>query len=613
MTVSSADDSTQPDEPTLAQASPVAGKTPARRRRRGLALGVGGGLVALLGVGYLAAHAMASDTVPRHASVNGVPIGGLGLQEAVDTLTASLGPTDSAVITVTGEPGQSASITPTDAGLGVDYAQTVRQAGAGGSWDPRVLVKVITGGGETAPVITTDPDRLQAAVEAVAPAFSRDPVDAQLGIEGAEVRHVAMVTGTRLQAEATAQAVGEAFRDAAQRPIDGPREPYRVAAELEVIEPTITDAKVDPVLEQLTLALQPVGITSSQGTSELSPARLAEVTTVTVADGAVSMAVDTARLYEVATEAIDPHTVTRPRNATVVMEGGRPVVVGAAAGQTISPEAFAAGVRSVLAKQAPREVSLEITEVAATFTTAQAEALGIKEVVGEFTTYFPASSYHNTNLGLAAAGINNELVKPGEVFSLAKATGPRNASTGYVEGGVLVGDHIEYIVGGGVSQSATTTYNAAFFAGMTDVEHHPHTQYFSQYPPGREATVYEGVLDLKFRNDTPYGVLMEAYIVPSGPDRGSITVRVWSTKHFDSVTASEPSLYNYTDGREQVSTRPGCIAQNPSRGFDVSFQRILVLNGQTTTEDYFWRYSPIDKITCQQPDPPAQEPDANAG
>ena len=112
--------------------------------------------------------------------------------------------------------------------------------------------------------------------------------------------------------------------------------------------------------------------------------------------------------------------------------------------------------------------------------------------------------------------------------------------------------------------------------------------------------MYEGVLDLKFRNDTPYGVLLQAYIVPSSPGaQGSITVRVWSTRYFDSVQATDPVMSNYTTGSEQVSARAGCVPQSPSQGFDVSFQRILTLNGQSTTEDYFWRYSPVDRITCR--------------
>ena len=91
----------------------------------------------------------------------------------------------------------------------------------------------------------------------------------------------------------------------------------------------------------------------------------------------------------------------------------------------------------------------------------------------------------------------------GETFSLNGATEPRNESNGYVEAGIISEGHASRGVGGGVSQVATTLYNAAYFAGMTDVTHKPHSFYISRYPPGREATVFEGAIDMKFRNDAP--------------------------------------------------------------------------------------------------------------
>ena len=72
-------------------------------------------------------------------------------------------------------------------------------------------------------------------------------------------------------------------------------------------------------------------------------------------------------------------------------------------------------------------------------------------------------------------------------------------------------------LGGGVSQSATTTFNAAFFAGLKDVEHRPHGLYINRYPAGREATVFWPDLDLRFKNDTEYGVLVQARMVKATP------------------------------------------------------------------------------------------------
>ena len=50
-------------------------------------------------------------------------------------------------------------------------------------------------------------------------------------------------------------------------------------------------------------------------------------------------------------------------------------------------------------------------------------------------------------------------------------------------------------------------FNAAYFSGMKILEHHPHSFWISRYPPGREATVSWPEPDLKWQNNTPYGVL----------------------------------------------------------------------------------------------------------
>ena len=66
-------------------------------------------------------------------------------------------------------------------------------------------------------------------------------------------------------------------------------------------------------------------------------------------------------------------------------------------------------------------------------TTEAAQALGVKEVIGEFTTNYPHAAYRNTNIGLAAKTTNGTLIKPGETFSLNKILGERTAAKGYVD------------------------------------------------------------------------------------------------------------------------------------------------------------------------------------
>ena len=62
--------------------------------------------------------------------------------------------------------------------------------------------------------------------------------------------------------------------------------------------------------------------------------------------------------------------------------------------------------------------------------------------------------------------------------------GPRTSRTASSTAGAIHnGEHVEE-VGGGVSQFATTMFNAAFFAGLDFPEYQAHCEYFYRYPSG---------------------------------------------------------------------------------------------------------------------------------
>ena len=92
--------------------------------------------------------------------------------------------------------------------------------------------------------------------------------------------------------------------------------------------------------------------------------------------------------------------------------------------------------------------------------------LGIPEEVSEFTTYYPHADYRNVNIGRAAELIDGTVLEPGETFSLNDTVGERTRANGFTEGFVISDGVFAEELGGGVCQVATTTFNAAFFAGL---------------------------------------------------------------------------------------------------------------------------------------------------
>ena len=133
---------------------------------------------------------------------------------------------------------------------------------------------------------------------------------------------------------------------------------------------------------------------------------------------------------------------------------------------------------------------------------------GRHQVVGEFTTKHPAGQPRVTNIHRISDETRGVLIAPGDTFSVNDFVGRRTAEKGYVLAPVIEnGEHVEDI-GGGVSQYATTLFNAAFFGGLDIPAYKAHSEYISRYPYGREATVAYPSVDLKVRNNTPYGVVI---------------------------------------------------------------------------------------------------------
>ena len=82
---------------------------------------------------------------------------------------------------------------------------------------------------------------------------------------------------------------------------------------------------------------------------------------------------------------------------------------------------------------------------------------------------------------------------------------------GYKMAGVYNNGKVEQGMAGGVCQVTTTLYNAAIMAELEIVERHPHSMTVGYVPLGRDAAVAGTYKDLKFRNNTEYPIMIEAY------------------------------------------------------------------------------------------------------
>lgn len=562
-----------------------------RPRRRAVLMG--GGVVAVLAGLYGVGYAMTGDTLPRNATVQGVAIGGMTVDAAVAKLETDLATSAVASLTIHAG-GESVTRTPAELGLSVDYRASVLQAGGVKSWDPRRIWAQVTGGGAHDAVVNQDVARTTEEIKVLAGLADREASNAVIVLDGTKASVKESVDGIKVDVDAATATVKDRYLDAT-----------RIDADATVTAPDITtDEAREAVTTVVTPALSaPVKLTVSGKKLDITPAMIAAALTFETKDSKVAVSLDGAVLNDQLRPAMAKLGFNTPKDASFTFVNGRPKVVPSQPGIGIEPTKLVETVSAAMVKTSDRSGEATVVQQEASFTTAQAEAMGIKEVTGEFTTYFPATAYRITNIGKSAGLVNGVFLKPGDVFSMNKVLGPRTLARGWAAGGAIDGGKVVERMGGGISQTTTTTFNAIFFAGLEDIYHKPHSLYFSRYPMGREATLDWVSVDMKFRNNTKYGVLMQAYTNnPPVGGKGSITVKVWSTKVYD-VKASAPVRSNIRQPGPTIQDNSAvCTPQSAMSGFTVTYNRLFYQNGKLVkTEPFKWTCNSLQPRVCTNP------------
>jgi vancomycin resistance protein YoaR len=286
-----------------------------------------------------------------------------------------------------------------------------------------------------------------------------------------------------------------------------------------------------------------------------------------------------------------------PRNARFVLNrAGKARIIGSRDGRGVDvAKVIATWRRDPAAKIVP--ISIGVRRPA--LTSEEAQALGVKEVVGEFFTPYDGGA-RVSNIRRAAAILDQYIIPAGGTFSLNKALGERTEERGFVEAPMIgEGGVLKDAVGGGVSQVATTTFNAAFFAGLKLVTHTPHSFWIPRYPKGREATVSWGGPELIFKNNWKAPVVILTHTTESG-----ITVQMLSDPLGRRVEATEGEPYSFTKA-EIIRLCDPALAPGEAKfdqlkgedGFHIKYGRKVFRDGKKISDQsWHWRYRPEDGI-----------------
>lgn len=119
------------------------------------------------------------------------------------------------------------------------------------------------------------------------------------------------------------------------------------------------------------------------------------------------------------------------------------------------------------------------------------------------------------NLKLVSKTMDRIIIEPNEVFSFWVLAKDAEKHEKYKDGLTLVNDKTIAQKGGGLCQLSNLLFWLFLHSPLTIIERHPHSTETiprqGEIPPGVDATISEGWLDLKVRNDTSssYQIVLE--------------------------------------------------------------------------------------------------------
>ncbi len=509
-------------------------------------------------------EARTSSVIHTGVKVAGEDLSGLTLGEAVVRLNQKLDyPTQGRITLTDGE--TSWQFQPANLGYTYDILSSANQAfsvGRTGSLSANLAeqIRAAREGVEIYPAVVYDQRQAFAVLQEISRQVNKPVQEAAIRIDGAEVNVSAGQIGRQVDIAATLRSL-EAYLITLQ---DG-----SVPLVVKETKPGIMDAQKTADAARAILN-GPLTITAAEGQTDLGPwtiepADLAKLLRVEKMEngGAAEYALGLDR--QALTNylgGIAPSVRRQPENARMMFNddtGKLELVSSAVIGKTLDVEATVDAVISRV-QAGEHQVALVMKDVDPPVKDDTTGAsLGITELVAETTSYFWGSAPARVqNIRAAASSFYGVLVAPGEVFSMARYLTDISLENGYAEAIIIVGDQSVKGVGGGVCQVSTTLFRTVFFAGFPIVERYAHAYrvgYYEQMSNGApdtdlaglDATVYVPLVDFKFRNDTPYWILMETYATDH-----SLTWKFYSTSDGRTVDWTTTGVTNVTPPPEPI-------------------------------------------------------------
>ena len=380
------------------------------------------------------------------------------------------------------------------------------------------------------------------------------------------------------------------------------------------VPPTVTASNLEPLRARATeIVARGMRVTWTDGEASLDPAAYAQTLTFDTANGTLTFNRESLfRLLEPIAAGINrPPSGLRWREYMLVNG------TDAVSGRVVD---IAASVNALASAALGGQSSSVLTVNESSDPAQNGSNIVIREMLGTASTYYGSSSYNRrTNVELAAASLNGALVPPGGTFSFNNAIGgAATLDDGYQMGfGIIAGSdgtpRTVPSVAGGICQVSTTTFQAAFWAGMPIGQRNWHMYWIANYGSGPggltglDATVDpESGLDFTFRNPTSDWLAIRAVT-----DGEWLTVEVWGTNQGWQVQVDNPVITNVVKAdptpvrqtNEQLQPGEEVIVERAQDGFTATIRRVVTDQNGTVVDEASWTsyYQPARNVTLVGP------------
>jgi vancomycin resistance protein YoaR len=273
-------------------------------------------------------------------------------------------------------------------------------------------------------------------------------------------------------------------------------------------------------------------------------------------------------------------------DATLVRHSGQFIITDAVTGLEVDTDATVKTIEAALNEEwdgSEEKLAVSVTETQPEHTREELEV--ITDLLGSYSTNYSSSSNNRiANIANGASLIDETVIYPGETFSFLEHVVPFTAANGYYEATGYSGGKVVPSIGGGICQVSSTLYDAVLRAELEIVERSNHGLTVGYVPLGADATVSEGSVDFKFKNNLDDAVYLEAYTYS-----GNVYVCIYgketrpSNRTIEFYSVTEQTIEPGDDVITEDDTQPEGyqeVTQTAHNGYVASFYKYVYVDGE---------------------------------